>query len=93
MPSFNFSLVISRPDVDDEDAANLLYEAGCSDGIFSASGGVYQVEFDREAVSMKEAVSSAIHDVCCSNIGARILSIQMGRGPGRRWARRDRKGI
>lgn len=54
--------------------ANRLY-SNCSDSLFSVSNGVYEIEFDREAGSFQEALSSAIRDV--NDAGIKIKSIKV----------------
>jgi hypothetical protein len=75
MDTYNFSLVITRPTVDEETTADQLYGGGCDDATFSVSGGVYEVEFDREAPSFQEAVLSAISDVNEAGIGSRVVRV------------------
>lgn len=75
METYNFSLVITRPSVDEETAADRLYGGGCDDALFSVSGGVYEVEFDREARSLRAAVRSAISDVNKAGVGARVVRV------------------
>lgn len=75
MQTYNFSLVITSPTVDEETAANRLYGGGCDDALFSVSGGVYEVEFDREARGYREAVRSAIRDVNKSGIGSCVVRV------------------
>jgi hypothetical protein len=75
MPTYNFSLLISEPTVDEETAANALYSRGCDDALFSVSGGVYEVEFDREAGSLEDAVATAIRDVRNARIGSRVVRV------------------
>ena len=75
MRTYNFSLLISQPTVDEEAAADKLYGGGCDDALFSVSGGVYEVEFDREAASLKDAVLSAIRDVKNAEIGAHVMRV------------------
>ena len=75
MPTYNFSLLISRPTVDEDTAADKLYGGGCDDALFTVSGGVYEVEFDREAPSLKEAVQSAIQAIKQSGIGSHVLRV------------------
>lgn len=75
MQSHTFSLMISPPSVDEETAADRLYGSGCDDALFSVSGGVYEVEFDRDAESLRDAVRSAIRDVNAAGIGARVLRV------------------
>jgi len=75
MDTYNFSLVITRPTVDEETAADNLYGGGCDDATFSVSGGVYEVEFDREAPSFQAAVLSAISDVNQAGIGSWVVRV------------------
>jgi hypothetical protein len=75
MTTYNFSLLISPPTVDEETAADRLYAGGCDDALFSVSGGIYEVEFDREASSLVDAVRSAISGVNESEIGARVVRV------------------
>lgn len=75
MPTYNFTLMISRPEVDEDTATDRLYEAGCDDALFSVSGGSYELEFDREAPCLKEAVLSAIRDVKSANTGSCVLRV------------------
>ena len=78
MEIYNFSLIITAPVVDEEMAADSLYNGDCNDATFSVSNGVYEVEFDRKAASCCEAVVSAITNrywVTCapSRAGRKIL--------------------
>ena len=75
MDTYNFSLVITRPVVDEETAADALYGGRCDDALFCVSGGVYEVEFDREAPTFREAVLSAISDVNGAGIGSRVVRV------------------
>lgn len=75
MSSYSFSLVITPPNVDEEVVVNKLFEGGCDDGTFSVSGGLYEIEFDREAESLRDAVTSAISDVNKAGIGSRVVRV------------------
>ena len=57
MPGYSFTLVI-----DGEVEAKLddLFEAGCGDATFGSIDGVHYADFDREAETLGEAISSAI---------------------------------
>ncbi len=60
---YDFTLILAgAADVTDS-AANRLFECGCDDGLFGATGGVGYVDFTRESTSMEKAISSAIADV------------------------------
>jgi len=74
---YSFTLFISTPNVDEETAANMLYESGCEDALFSVSEGVYSVDFDRESDSFDNAIASAIRDIKKSNIGSYIVSYEV----------------
>ena len=56
MPEYSFTLVI-----DGEVEAKLddLFEAGCDDATFGLIDGVHYADFDREAETLGEAISSA----------------------------------
>lgn len=60
MNEYNFTLIIQG---EVESRMDDLFEAGCDDATFGSVDGVPYGEFDREAVSFSEAVSSAIADV------------------------------
>lgn len=61
MPKWSFILSIDG----DLNAAriNALYEAGCTDAAFIGEESPVTAEFDRDAPSLLNAVSSAIRDV------------------------------
>ena len=58
----DFALILARPEESEEDA-DRLYDAGCSDGSISTSGGVTRVDFHREGDSLEAAIRSAVADV------------------------------
>src|ERR671925_168918 len=55
--------VLSRPLELTEEIADELFEAGCDDGTPGTCNGVFSIDFHREAVSLEEAIRSAIEDV------------------------------
>lgn len=57
-----FTLILARPE-ESEDDAERLFEAGCSDGSISTSGGVTRIDFHRAAQTLEEAIRSAVADV------------------------------
>jgi len=57
-----FTIILASPEQSEEDA-NALYEAGCADGSISTSAGVTRIDFHRRAVSLEEAIRSAIANV------------------------------
>ena len=59
----SFTLVIDGTDLGRADVVEALYEVGCRDALFGSRGPVHLGEFDREAPSLAEAVTSAIEQV------------------------------
>lgn len=59
---YEFSLVLSDPEVTDEDA-DKLYEAGCDDASILTRDGITRIQFDRDAAHLDEALASAIRSV------------------------------
>ena len=53
-----------------------LFEAGCDDALLGIREGVPFLNFDREAVSLRDAVLSAIHDVERAGIGAQVIRVE-----------------
>ncbi|WP_029031850.1 helix-turn-helix transcriptional regulator [Salinarimonas rosea] len=63
MKTFEFSIIASGPDPKAEDFESRFYDAGCDDATVSFQRGHVIIDFAREAVSLDEAISSAIADV------------------------------
>jgi len=77
MTTWSFTLILTKPTVGFEETANRLYGAGCDDAIFGISCGVYTLDFDREAVTLEEAVASAKADVERANIGSTVERVEL----------------
>lgn len=63
MPIHHFTLIVEGPDLQDDALIDKLFEAGCDDAAIGRIDGIQYVDFDREAVSLDEAVLSAVTDV------------------------------
>ena len=64
MSTFDFTLVLSGFSEFTEEVMNVLYEAGCDDGLVClAKDGTAFIEFDREATDLQSAIRSAMRDV------------------------------
>lgn len=74
--TFKFTLIISKPTMDDEAAADRLYAMGCDDGLFGVSNGEYSIDFDRESLTWCDAVFTAVQNVNLSGIGSRVLGVR-----------------
>ena len=63
MPIHHFTLIVDGPDLQDDALIDKFFEAGCDDAAIGRIDGIQYVDFDREAVSLDEAVLSAVTDV------------------------------
>ncbi len=63
MTKYEFTLILGGSLELTEEIADELFEAGCNDGTPGTSGGVFSIDFRREAGSLEEAIRSAIRDV------------------------------
>lgn len=63
MKKYDFTLILSGPLELTEEIAEALFEAGCDDGTPGTSGGVFLIDFHRQASSLEEAIQSAIANV------------------------------
>jgi predicted DNA-binding transcriptional regulator AlpA len=72
---FQFTLVLKNVDDTHPDLEDSLFEAGCDDALVHFRNGAVYLEFDRKALSLEEAVISAIKDVQSSSVEAEVASI------------------
>ena len=63
MKKYDFALILSGALELSEQLAEALFDAGCDDGTPGTSGGVFLIDFHREANSLEEAIQSAIANV------------------------------
>lgn len=63
MKTYEFSIIASGLDPEDEDFEARFYRAGCDDATISFQRGRIIVDFARDAVSVEEAYASAIEGV------------------------------
>ncbi|QIK14458.1 DNA-binding protein [Leclercia sp. 29361] len=75
MALYNFTLTLSGVTHETEGLEDALYESGCEDALICAYGNSVYVEFDREAGSLDEAISSAVNNIESAAIGAIVESV------------------
>ncbi len=75
MKEHEFTLILATPEESEEDA-NRLYEAGCSDGSISTSGGVTRIDFHRKAPTLEDALRSAIANVQSADFQVAQVQLQ-----------------
>ena len=71
----DFALVLTGISKVAPEAENALFDAGCSDATLSIRAGRVFLTFSRNAESLKDAILTAIQDVCKANIGADVLRV------------------
>ena len=77
---YEFSLILTQPDVTDEEA-DKLYEAGCDDCSILTRGGVTRIQFDRQAANLDAALASAIESVERAGMGVSRVEIERDEVP------------
>ncbi len=72
--NYRFTLNLTGATPDTEDFEDKLFEAGCDDALVCLHGDLPYLEFDREADSAYQAITSAINDV--DEAGYQVTSIE-----------------
>ncbi len=75
LKAYQFTLVLKDVDANTPNLEDSLYEAGCDDALINSREGVVYLDFNREAISLEEAVMSAIKDVETSTIKAVVANL------------------
>jgi hypothetical protein len=73
-PKFEFAVIASGPDPEQDDVFGRFYAAGCDDATIAFQNGRFVVAFAREAATFEEAVASAVADV--ARAGAKVERIE-----------------
>jgi hypothetical protein len=77
MPVHSFTLILGTDPSQLETALpDALFEAGCDDALLGVADGIVYLDFDREAPSLREALSSAIRQVESANVRVRRIEPQ-----------------
>ena len=63
MKTYEFDVVLKNVSEVTDDRADELFAAGCDDGTPASCNGVAWIHFDRESVSLEEAIFSAVAQV------------------------------
>lgn len=81
MKKYEFSLILKGSPELTEEIAESLFEAGCDDGTPGTSGGVFSIDFHREADSLEAAITSAITNVKAAGYHVKRVEIDAGAMP------------
>ncbi len=74
METYEFTVIATGLDPQDENFEAQFYEAGCDDALVSFQKGHILVDFSREAVSLEEAIGSAVDN--CRAAGATVERVE-----------------
>jgi hypothetical protein len=72
----NFTLIVANADLQSPEAQDALYDAGCDDATFGVVDGVQYAEFDREAGSFGQALTSAMVALRDAVPDARVVHVE-----------------
>ena len=76
MTKYEFTLILKGRLELTEEIADQLFAAGCDDGTPGTCNGVFSVDFHREALSLEQAIRSAIGDVKSAGYEVERVEIQ-----------------
>lgn len=78
MKTYEFDVLLK--DVADvtDDLADALFAAGCDDGTAACCNGIAWIHFDREALSLEEAVRSAAAQVQSTGLIVSKIELDVG---------------
>ena len=74
MSIHHFTLIVDRPNLQDDALNDAVFEAGCDDASIARIDGIQYVDFDREAASLDHAILSAVADLKCID-GVEVVKI------------------
>lgn len=72
---YEFSLILSGVSELTTEVEDALFESGCDDATLSIQHGAARLEFSRTAPSFKDAILTAIHDVCHAGHGIGVVQV------------------
>jgi len=75
MHKYDFTLILATSLAMTDDVADALFAAGCDDGTPGTCNGVFSIDFHREAVTLEEAIRSAIENV--RTAGYEVTRVEM----------------
>jgi hypothetical protein len=73
--TYEFDVVLKDVSEVTDEQADELFAAGCDDGTPAGCNGVAWIHFDREAVSLEEAIGSAVAQVRAA--GFAVLKVEL----------------
>lgn len=68
MKTYEFDVVLKDVSEITDDLADAIFAAGCEDGTPACCNGLAWIHFDRESISLEEAIRSAISQVLSAGL-------------------------
>jgi hypothetical protein len=78
MAKYEFTLVLKGDHELTEDIADQLFGVGCDDGTPGTCDGVFSIDFHREAITLEDAINSAIANVRSAGYEVAVVEIEAG---------------
>lgn len=76
MATYEFTLIVEGPDIQDEASIEALYEAGLDDGTVGRVGSFQYLDVDREADDFADAVFSATEAIERAILDAKVVRLE-----------------
>jgi hypothetical protein len=76
MATYEFTLIVEGPDLQEASVMDALFEAGLADATIGRAGSIQYLDIDREAQSFADAVTSVAESLKAAVPGARIVHLE-----------------
>jgi hypothetical protein len=77
MKTYEFDVVLKNVSEVTDEQADALFAAGCDDGTPVGCNGIAWIHFDREAVSLEEAIRSAVEQVRAAGFSVSKVELEV----------------
>ena len=74
--TFSFTVTLDALHDITADLENRIFEAGCDDALLRCCDGAVYLDFDRDAVSLAEALGSAVRDITAAGYSPAQISLR-----------------
>lgn len=74
----HFTFILASPARISSELEDAFFQAGCDDALLYQQNGILHLEFEREASSLREAVSSAMTAITSAGVPVEIAGVEPG---------------
>lgn len=74
MKTYEFTVIATGLDPQEEDFESRFYDSGCDDALVSFQKGHILIDFSRESISLEDAIASAVEN--CQSAGATVERVE-----------------